>query len=112
MPTTKSAAKRLRQGLKNRAQNRAMRSAVKTQVKKVRAAVAAGDFAKADEEFKLAAKKLDRAGVKRYIHANTASRTKSRLSHLIKTAKTSGAKPVAEKTTKAKTAKKAAPKKK
>ena len=87
MPTTKSAAKRLRQSLQNRAQNRAVRSAVKTQIKKVRAAVAEGDFAKADTEFKTAAKKLDRAGVKRYIHANAASRTKSRLSHLIKTSK-------------------------
>lgn len=64
-----------------------MRSAVKTQVKKVRAAVAAGEFEKAEAEFKTASKKLDRAGSKRYIHANAASRTKARLSHLIKTAK-------------------------
>lgn len=87
MPTTKSAAKRLRQSLVRKAQNRAMRSAVKTQVKKVRAAVKDGDFAKAEVEFKAASTKLDRAGAKRYIHPNAASRTKSRLSHLIKTAK-------------------------
>jgi small subunit ribosomal protein S20 len=75
-----------------------MRSAVKTQVKKVRAAVKAGDLTAAETEFRVAAKKLDRAGAKRYIHPNAASRTKSRLQHLLKSAKT--AKPVAKATTK------------
>jgi small subunit ribosomal protein S20 len=87
MPTTKSAKKRLRQSLEKRAQNRAVKSAVKTQVRKVRLAVAAGDLAKAETEFRLAAKKLDRAGAKRVIHSNAAARTKSRLAHLIRTAK-------------------------
>ena len=87
MPHSASAAKRHRQSLKRRAQNRAMKSAVKTQVKKVRAAVKDGDLAKAETEFKLAVKRLDRAGSKKYIHPNAASRTKSRLSHLIKSAK-------------------------
>jgi small subunit ribosomal protein S20 len=84
MPTTKSAKKRLRQSLERRTQNRATKSAIKTQVRKVRAAVAAGDLAKAQTELRLAAKKLDRAGVKRVIHPNAAARTKSRLAHLIK----------------------------
>ena len=88
MPTTKSAKKRLRQSLEKRAQNRATKSAVKTQVRKVRQAVAAGDLAAAETELRLAAKKLDRAGVKRVIHPNAASRTKSRLAHLIRAAKT------------------------
>ena len=87
MPHSASAAKRHRQSLKRRSQNRAMKSAVKTQVKKVRAAVKDGDLAKAETEFKVAVTKLDRAGSKRYIHPNAASRTKSRLSHLIKSAK-------------------------
>jgi small subunit ribosomal protein S20 len=88
MPTTKSAKKRLRQSLERRAKNRASKSAVKTQVRKVRRAVAAGDLALAETEFRQAAKKLDRAGLKRVIHPNAAARTKSRLSHLIKAAKT------------------------
>ena len=88
MPTTKSAKKRLRQSLERRAQNRAVKSAVKTQVRKVRAAVAAGDIATAQTELQLATKKLDRAGAKRVIHPNAASRTKSRLAHLIVAAKT------------------------
>ncbi len=90
MPTTKSAAKRLRQSQNQRLINRAVRSAVKTQVKKVRAAVTIGDYAKADEEFKTATQKLDRAGAKRFIHKNAAARTKSRLSKLIKNAKAAG----------------------
>ena len=92
MPTTKSAKKRLRQSLERRASNRATKSAVKTQIRKVREAVAAGDVDKAQTELRLAAKKLDRAGVKRVIHPNAAARTKSRLSHLIKAAKDSAAK--------------------
>jgi small subunit ribosomal protein S20 len=87
MPTTKSAKKRHRQSLQRRTKNRAVKSAVKTQVRKVRRAVEAGDIAAAEQELRLAAKKLDRAGVKRVIHPNAASRTKSRLAHLIKTAK-------------------------
>ncbi|HMC09906.1 MAG TPA: 30S ribosomal protein S20 [Pirellulaceae bacterium] len=88
MPTTKSAKKRLRQSLERRALNRAAKSAMKTQVRKVREAVAAGDMAKAETELRLAAKKLDRAGLKRVIHPNAAARTKSRLAHLIRNAKT------------------------
>jgi small subunit ribosomal protein S20 len=87
MPTTKSAKKRLRQNLERRAKNRAAKSAVKTQVRKVREAVASGDLAKAETELRLAAKKLDRAGIKRVIHPNAAARTKSRLSHLISASK-------------------------
>ena len=87
MPTTKSAKKRLRQSLERRTKNRAVKSAVKTQVRKVRRAVDAGDMTLAETEFRLAAKKLDRAGAKRVIHPNAAARTKSRLAHLIRTAK-------------------------
>ena len=87
MPTTKSAKKRHRQSLERRATNRATKSSIKTQIRKVREAIAAGDLAKADTEFRLAAKKLDRAGVKHVIHPNAAARTKSRLQHLMKAAK-------------------------
>ena len=87
MPTTSSAKKRHRQSLERRAKNRATKSALKTQIKKVREAAKAGDAAKAEAEFRLVAKKLDRAGTKRVIHPNVASRTKSRLSHLLKAAK-------------------------
>ena len=87
MPTTKSAKKRLRQSLENRSSNRAAKSSIKTEIRKLRTAVESGDMAAAESEFRLVAKKLDRAGVKRVIHPNVASRTKSRLQHMIKGAK-------------------------
>lgn len=87
MPHTKSAKRRHRQSLERRAKNRAVKSAIKTQIRKVRQAVATGDIAKAESEARLAAKKLDHAGVKRVIHPNAAARTKSRLAHLISAAK-------------------------
>jgi small subunit ribosomal protein S20 len=88
MPHTKSAKKRHRQSLERRTKNRATKSAIKTQVKKVRAAIAAGDLAKADTEFRTAAEIMDRAGSRRVIHPNKSARTKSRLAHLMKAAKT------------------------
>ena len=88
---TKSAKKRHRQSLERRAKNRSIKSAVKTQVRKVRQAVAAGDVTTAETELRLAARKLDKAGAKRVIHPNAAARTKSRLAHLIRAAKSGGA---------------------
>ena len=92
---TKSAKKRHRQSLERRAKNRAIKSAIKTQVRKVRQAVAAGDVATAEAELRLAAKKLDKAGAKRSIHPNAAARTRSRLAHLIRAAKSGGGAKVA-----------------
>jgi small subunit ribosomal protein S20 len=89
---TKSAKKRHRQSLERRAKNRAAKSAIKTQIRKVRQAAASGDIATAQKELQLAAKKLDRAGAKRVIHPNAAARTKSRLAHLIRAAKSGGGK--------------------
>jgi small subunit ribosomal protein S20 len=91
MPTTKSAEKRLRQNAVRRLRNRSAKAALKTQVRKVREAVAAGDLTKAEQELRVASKKLDRAGAKRVIHANKAGRTKSRLQHLIKKNKAANA---------------------
>ncbi len=88
MPNTKSAKKRLQQNIARRARNRSVKSTVRTQIRKVRAAVAAGDVAASDAEFRLAVKKLDQAAAKRVIHRNTAARTKSRLSAAIKAVKT------------------------
>ena len=62
---------------------------MRTQLRKVREAVAEGDLAKAEQEYQVAARSLDRAGADRIIHRNKAARTKSRLQRLIKTAKQS-----------------------
>ncbi len=87
MPNTASASKRLRQTKVRQARNKTIKTAIKTQVKKVLSLVSEGDVEKAEVEFKLAAKKLDKAGVKGVIHKNAASRKKSRLQRAIKTAK-------------------------
>src|ERR1700754_1852816 len=87
MPNSPSAKKRLRQSLVTRGRNRAGQSGLKTQIRKVREAIAAGKLDEAQTEFRLAAKKLDRAATAGVIHGNLAARVKSRLSHAIKAAK-------------------------
>jgi len=87
MPNNASAKKRLRQNKVRQARNKAIKSNMRSQVKKVRNAATAGDIETAEAEFRIAAKKLDRAGAKGIIHLNTAGRYKSRLSQMIKKAK-------------------------
>ncbi len=86
MPNTASAKKRLRQNDKRRQHNRALKSQMRTQIRRVREAVKAGDSEKAQSEFRLATKRLDRAASKNLIHKNAAARTKSRLNKLVKSA--------------------------
>lgn len=87
MPNTKSATKRLRQSVERRAQNRSLRSDVRTQCRKVREAIKAADVEKAETEFRLAVKKLDKAGSRRIVHRNAVARLKSRMSAKIKALK-------------------------
>lgn len=89
MPNTKSAKKRLRQDTQRRNRNRSVKSGVRGQVRKVREAVKSGNTDLAEEEFRLAAKKLDRAGARKIIHPNAVARTKSRLQKAIRSAKQS-----------------------
>ena len=75
-----SARKQMRQGLKHRDRNRRNVSQLKGQIKKLRAALSAGN---ADEARKLldeTAGQIDRAAKKGIIHDNAAARYKSRLS--------------------------------
>lgn len=84
MPNTKSAKKRLQQDIGRRARNRAVKSAIRTQVKRMLAAVEAGDAAKSQVELKAVVKRLDQASAKGVVHKNTAARTKSRLTQRVK----------------------------
>ena len=75
-----SARKQMRQGLKHRDRNRRNVSQLKGQIKKLRAALSAGN---ADEARKLLDEttgQIDRAAKKGIIHDNAAARYKSRLS--------------------------------
>ena len=79
MANTKSAEKRNRQNVKQRERNRAHRSRLRTAIKSLRSAVASGDAAKANEILPVTLGIIDKIAQKKVIHANTASRYKSRL---------------------------------
>lgn len=83
MANTKSAEKRHRQNIEQREQNRAQRSRLRTAVKGLRQAVASGDAAKASELLPQTLGIIDKTAQKKVIHANTASRTKSRLAKAV-----------------------------
>ena len=87
MPNSLSAKKRLRQNQAQRLHNRSIKSAVRTAIRKVRSSVDSGDAEASAAAFQFATKKLDQAAAKNVIHANTAARTKSRLSKAIKSLK-------------------------
>jgi small subunit ribosomal protein S20 len=93
MPNSVSAKKRLRQNLSRRTRNRAARASIRTQIRKVRTAIAGGDPAACEAEFRVAVKKLDQAAGKNIVHANSVARIKSRLSKAIKAVKDKGGAP-------------------
>jgi len=70
----------MRQSIKRRARNRKNLSQLKTQVKKLRAALEAGDRETAAKLLPETISDIDRAAKKGVIHANAAGRYKSRLS--------------------------------
>jgi small subunit ribosomal protein S20 len=83
MAHTESAKKNYRKMLKRRERNVAASSRVKTSMKKVLAAVAAGDADTARKLLPAAMQSLDKAAKIRVIHKNTASNKKSRLQRSI-----------------------------
>lgn len=83
MANTKSAEKRNRQNIKARERNRAHRSTLRTAIKKLRTAVASGDAARAQEILPETLSVIDKTAQKKVIHANTASRYKSRLAQKV-----------------------------
>lgn len=84
MANIKSAKKRAIQSERRRQHNASRRSMMRTYVKKVLAAIAAGDKAGAEEAYKVASPILDRMATKGLIHKNKAARHKSRISAQIK----------------------------
>lgn len=78
------ARKRARQNLKARQHNASLRSMVRTYIKRVIAAIAAGEHAAANEAYKAAVPVIDRMADKGIIHKNKAARHKSRLNAQVK----------------------------
>jgi small subunit ribosomal protein S20 len=83
MPHTRSAKKSVRRIAARNQRNRAAKSAIKTQIKKFTDIVKSGSPDVVQAEFKIAAKKLDKAAAKRVIHPNQAARKKSQLAKMI-----------------------------
>jgi small subunit ribosomal protein S20 len=84
LANTAQAKKRARQAEKHREHNASQRSMVRTYLKKVYAAVAAGDKTTAATTFSAAIPVIDRMADKGLIHKNKAARHKSRLNAHIK----------------------------
>ncbi|UWX57907.1 30S ribosomal protein S20 [Chlorobaculum sp. MV4-Y] len=84
MPLHKSAEKRLRQAARRNERNRARKKELKGVLKNMQKLIDA-NAAKSEVEaaYKAAVQKLDRLGVKRYIHANKASRKKAQLTKVL-----------------------------
>ena len=100
MPNSNSSKKRLRQNKAHRSRNRSNKSAMRTEIRKIREAAVeiartrkeleaegkSGDevtaaiqdqVASLETQYRLAQKKMDKAGLTNLIHRNKAARTKS-----------------------------------
>ena len=84
MANTAQAKKRARQAEKSRIRNAGQRSNLRTFIKKVLAAINAGDKEKAQAAFQTAVPIIDSAANKGLIHKNKAARSKSRLNAKIR----------------------------
>ena len=84
MANSPQAKKRARQAEKRRSQNASQRSLVRTVIKKVNAAVIAGNAEEAKTAYDNAVPIIDRMADKGIIHKNKAARHKSRLNTQVK----------------------------
>ncbi|MBQ6453730.1 MAG: 30S ribosomal protein S20 [Coriobacteriales bacterium] len=87
MANIKSQKKRIITAEKARIRNRAAKSELKTAVKRVRAAVEAGNAEEAQKQAQVACRLLDKAASKGIIHANQAANRKSGVMKLANTIK-------------------------
>ena len=84
MANTKQAAKRAKKSLKQRATNMSLRTRLRSAIKKVQAAITAGDPAAAATGLREQQSTIDSIADKRIIHKNKAARHKSRLAQQVK----------------------------
>ena len=90
MPVTASAKKALRRNLRQRAQNLKKKEVYRRAIKEYRKLIASKKLEEAQQLLSRAYQALDKAAKTSVIKKNTASRLKSRLTHLIaKSSKTS-----------------------
>jgi small subunit ribosomal protein S20 len=79
MPAHKSAEKRDRQNLRRNAINTAHRSRLRSSIKKLRAAIAAGNAQEAQALLPETVSVIDKSVQKGVLHSNAAARHKARL---------------------------------
>ena len=79
-----SAKKRIRTNARRADVNSSRTNRIRTHVKRVEAAIASGDKATAQAEFKLAQPEMQRGTTRGVLHRNTVARKLSRLSTRIK----------------------------
>ena len=83
MANHKSALKRVRQTVKRRGRNRHVLTTMRSQIKRLRAAVEAGNADEAKANLTEAIRQLSRAADKGVIHRNQASRKIGRLTRAV-----------------------------
>lgn len=83
MANIKSAKKRILVNRTRAERNKSVKSSVKTAIKKVDAAITAGDQAAAKEALQGAISAMDKAAAKGVYHKNTASRKISRMTKAV-----------------------------
>ena len=84
MANSASARKRARQAETSRRSNASRRSMMRTYMKKILAAIEAGDKEQATAAYNVASPMIDRSVTRGLIHKNKAARHKSRLNAQIK----------------------------
>jgi small subunit ribosomal protein S20 len=83
MPNHKSAEKRMRQSEVRRGMNRSNRTRVRNQIRKLRAALTAGEATQLKELLPATVSLIDKAVQKGALHRNAAARHKSRLTRAV-----------------------------
>lgn len=79
MPNMKNAKKKVKTSAKAKVLNNDVKASMKTAIKNVEKAVKNNDKEKANENLKIAIKRIDKATSKNVISKNTNARNKSRL---------------------------------
>jgi len=95
-----SALKRARQTTKKTAVNRSNRTSFRSSLRALREAIQAGDPKAASEQYRTTVSAIDKSVQKGVLHANTASRYKSRLNARVKAVSTTTKAPAAKATAK------------
>ena len=84
MANRKSKIKTIEVSSIRRDRNRSLKTRLHTQIRKLSDAIKVGDKEQAQTELKASFVRIDKSVTKGILHANTASRTKSRLNRRVK----------------------------